>query len=97
MALPHKFVWAGGEMAVGPGWRADLHHLHLMQQLSPEAMNSPHMVAGTYNEDDFTGQPYISYDWGPNGNVPTDDQLADMVKSHLAQQQHPGRTARRPW
>lgn len=94
--LPYKFVWADGQLAIGPGWRADIHHMNLMQEMGLTDVPT-NLIAGTYSEDNFTGQPRIKVDWGPEGNVPSDDQLVEIIRQRLQTTQHPGRTARRPW
>lgn len=100
-SLPHKFVWANGQIAVGPGWRKDVHHMHLMQDLGLTEMPEQY-IGGTYHEDPFTGQPSLSYDWGnytlgENG-VPNEQELVEQIQQRLHQSnEHPGRTARKPW
>lgn len=95
-SLPYKFVWADGQMAVAPGWRKDIHHMHMMQELGLTAMPQ-NMYAGTYHEDPFTGTPSISPDWEVYGNPPSDNELVEQVQQRLRQNEHPGRTARKPW
>lgn len=95
-SLPYKFVWADGQMAVAPGWRKDIHHMHLMQELGLTEMPQ-NMYAGTYAEDTFTGAPRISPDWEAYGNYPSDDELVEQIRQRLQESEHPGRTARKPW
>ena len=85
-ALPHKFVWADGQMVVAPGWRKDIHHMHLMQQLGITSMPE-NLAAGTYSEDDFTGQPYLQHEWPSTGVVPSDEELAEGVRQQLQEKQ----------
>jgi hypothetical protein len=96
-SLLYKFVWANGELVVGPGWRKDIHHLHLMQDLGITSIPE-NFAAGTYKEDDFTGQPAITHDWPTTGTAPSDEELIEMIQQYLNhQQQHIGRISRKPW
>lgn len=94
-SLPYKFIWGDGQLAIGPGWLKNLHHIQLYQDLGIVPHN---WVGGTYSEDTFTGQPHIKYDWPATGNVPSEPELIEMIQQHLnQQQQHIGRVSRRPW
>lgn len=95
-SLPHKFVWADGQMAVGPGWRKDLHHMHLMQELGLTEQPQ-NMYAGTYTEDPFSDRATIKPDWDAYGNYPSDEELIEQIRQRLRPTAHIGRQARRPW
>ena len=94
-SLPHKFVWADGQMAVGPGWRKDIHHMHLMQELG---LTTPpqNMYAGTYMEDPFSDRATIIPDWDAYGSYPSDEELIEQVRQRLRPTAHM-RGARKPW
>lgn len=95
--LPYKFVWADGNMVVAPGWRKDIHHMHLMQELGLTNMPK-NMYAGTYNEDDFSGRARISPDWEAYGTYPSEEELVEQIRQRLqSNNDHPGRVARKPW
>lgn len=97
MGLPYKFVYADGNMVIAPGWRKDIHHMHMMQDLGITKLPST-LYAGTYSQDDFTGQGSIRPEWEVYGNPPSDQELMEMIEGHLQNEPlHPGRTARKPW
>jgi len=82
MSLPYKFVYADGRLGVAPGWRKDVHHMNILQDMGFSQMPY-NMYAGTYGEDTLTGQPRIEPDWEILGHPPTDEELMDMVQQHL--------------
>jgi hypothetical protein len=81
----YKFVWAEGEVELGPG-ASSVHHWHLLERIQ-DRVNYPveSYVGGYFHEDNkHDGQfDKVEINWPGEGDVPSNDELRQIIQLEL--------------